>query len=134
MRSKIEFAEEIAHYAHLTQKRAGTDKPYVTHPIKVYEILKLVTDDEDILVAGLLHDVVEDTFINLDVVKNLFGDRVASLVSQVSKDDKGEFNIKDRDAFVIKLADILHNVSDSNNKEYVFKKACFVNKILEGDM
>jgi (p)ppGpp synthase/HD superfamily hydrolase len=68
--------------------RKGTRVPYVTHVVAVAETLAYHHPDRDALVvAGLLHDVVEDTGASFDDVARTFGDEVAALVRAVSKDD-----------------------------------------------
>lgn len=71
------------------QKRKGTGEPYIVHPAQVASILTAVDADENMVTAGLLHDVVEDTFHNRDfglaVINQRFGDDVASLVEMVTK-------------------------------------------------
>jgi (p)ppGpp synthase/HD superfamily hydrolase len=68
--------------------RKGTRIPYITHLMAVAEALAYRYPDRDeLIVAGLLHDVVEDTDATVDVVAEQFGERVASLVHAVSKDD-----------------------------------------------
>ncbi|MCA1789423.1 MAG: HD domain-containing protein, partial [Thioalkalivibrio sp.] len=64
--------------------------PYVTHVVDVAETLAYhYPERDDLIVAGLLHDVVEDTNTTLEEVRQRFGDAVADLVRAVSKDDAG---------------------------------------------
>jgi (p)ppGpp synthase/HD superfamily hydrolase len=68
--------------------RKGTRIPYVTHLMAVAETLAYhYPEHDDLIVAGLLHDVVEDTHATFDAVAERFGERVAALVRAVSKDD-----------------------------------------------
>ena len=71
-----------------TLRKGGGRVPYVTHVVAVAETLAYhYPERDDLIVAGLLHDVVEDTNTTLDEVRSRFGDAVADLVRAVSKDD-----------------------------------------------
>ena len=119
------------HEKHEQQKRKYTGMPYTTHPMSVYAILLTITDDENVLKAGLLHDVIEDTPTSYTEIKKLFGKRVADIVKEVTKDKNGKFNIKTKEGLMVKLADTLHNVSDCPNKAYISKKKQWLNEILD---
>lgn len=69
------------------RKTAGKMIPYITHPLRVAERLRLAgVTDENILCAAVLHDVVEDTPVPLSAVRFEFGDRIAGWVSEVTDD------------------------------------------------
>lgn len=83
------FLEEVKAFAtqcHKGQKRKITNQPYIEHPIEVCEIIKTLTDDENVCAAGLLHDVVEDCGVDPNVIKEKFGDRVYALVMCETED------------------------------------------------
>ena len=119
-------AYSIAHQAHLGQKRlSGED--YIEHPLAVACILADMHMDCETIVAGLLHDVVEDTTFTIQDIEKLFGKNIAHLVDGVSKLDKIEFKSsleiqaenfrkmllamsRDIRVIVIKLIDRLHNM------------------------
>ena len=61
--------------------------PYILHPMEVAQILATMTDDQEIISAGILHDIVEDTDGTLGEIENRFGKRVAMLVSSESEND-----------------------------------------------
>ncbi len=101
--------------------------PYVQHPIAVAWILDRLGFDEDVVIAALLHDVVEDTDATLDEIHERFGDRVAELVAHCSEQKTdSEGNVRPwivrkhehldslttapEAAKAIKLADCLHNM------------------------
>jgi (p)ppGpp synthase/HD superfamily hydrolase len=71
--------------AHRDQLRKGTDLPYIAHPVHVSIILIRHGFGEDLAIAGLLHDVVEDTDTSLTLIAAEFGDDVARLVEAVSE-------------------------------------------------
>jgi (p)ppGpp synthase/HD superfamily hydrolase len=83
----IDLAIEVAVRAHQNQVRKGTDIPYITHPIAVGIILAKAGCPDEIVVAGILHDTVEDTKVTLDNVREKFGDKIASIVQGVSEPD-----------------------------------------------
>jgi hypothetical protein len=70
------------------QARKGTAFPYVSRPIRVAEILDRFGCGEDVVVAGFLHDTVEDASIDVTELENQFGARVAQLVTAASEPDK----------------------------------------------
>ncbi|WP_329188931.1 bifunctional (p)ppGpp synthetase/guanosine-3',5'-bis(diphosphate) 3'-pyrophosphohydrolase [Actinacidiphila glaucinigra] len=121
---QIERAYQVAERWHRGQKRKSGD-PYITHPLAVTTILAELGMDPATLMAGLLHDTVEDTEYGLDALRRDFGDSVALLVDGVTKLDKVKFGeaaqaetvrkmvvamAKDPRVLVIKLADRLHNM------------------------
>lgn len=72
--------------AHSGQKRKGTDMPYIVHPAEATAIAAGLTDDENVIAAAALHDVVEDAGVTKDMLVGEFGEEVAFLVMQVSED------------------------------------------------
>lgn len=121
---KVAEAFTLAYESHVGQKRkSGED--YILHPVEVAEILADMRMDTDTIVAGLLHDVVEDTLITLADIEYSFGEDVKKLVDGVTKlrnlprtDSKKLENIRkmvvamseDIRVVIIKLADRLHNM------------------------
>ena len=87
-RCTYDEALAFAENAHRGQLRKGTDIPYITHPIEVAGILATMTDDEDVLIAGLFHDIVEDTGCTLDDIRQKAGERVAFLVSSLTENKR----------------------------------------------
>lgn len=83
---KIQKAINVAAEKHLGQKRKSTGGPFIVHPFSVGFILSEYTHDEDIITAGLLHDVLEDAkeYSFLDMKRD-FGLRVAGIVREVSE-------------------------------------------------
>jgi len=130
--NEVERAIDYAREMHEGQQRAS-GKPYIDHPIEVAAILADLRMDVPTIIAGILHDVVEDTPRTLEDVRGAFGDVVASLVDGVTKlqqaQRKGQTESADfteeqaenlRKMFlamvvdirvvIIKLADRLHNM------------------------
>ena len=124
--SSVEKAYELAKAAHGDQRRKSGE-PYIIHPLSVAIILAELEMDKETIIAGILHDVVEDTSVTDEQIAEEFGSEVASLVDGVTKltqlnysQDKIEVQAenlrkmfiamaKDIRVVVIKLADRLHN-------------------------
>jgi len=81
----FERALRLAAVAHRDQVRKGSGVPYIEHPLAVAMILDRAGFAEDVVIAGLLHDVVEDTEVTLDRIRSEFGDRVAETVAACSE-------------------------------------------------
>ncbi len=111
---------------HRGQKRASGE-PYLVHPLEVADLLADMRLDEKSVSTGLLHDVVEDTLVDLDTIREYFGDEITRLVdgltkiahiSNLSKEKQQAENVRkmvlamitDVRVVLIKLADRLHNM------------------------
>ena len=86
-------AYHLADQAHTGQLR-DSGAPYIEHPLHVAEILAGLNSDAPTIVAGLLHDVVEDTTVSLDTIREQFGEEVARLVDGVTKLSRTELSRK----------------------------------------
>ena len=83
--SSLDSAIAFAATAHTDQRRKYDGLPYITHPIHVMMILhKAGIKDEDMLIAAVLHDVVEDTPCSSEAIYRRFGERVAMLVGELT--------------------------------------------------
>jgi RelA/SpoT family (p)ppGpp synthetase len=92
-RARIERAYDVAELAHAGQTRKSGE-PYIQHPLAVALLLADIGMDTDTIAAGLLHDVVEDTDIDIRRLKREFGAHVASLVDGVTKLEEIEEQIE----------------------------------------
>lgn len=128
---EIEYAVEIATKAHEDQKRKSGE-PYITHPLAVAANLIDWGMDTDSVIAGILHDTVEDTPLTLSEIETKFGADVALLVDGVTKVGKARSGMRNLESYlpqtkdnlsklliavgqdirviIIKLADRLHNM------------------------
>jgi len=136
---KINKAYSLAEEAHKTQVR-NSGEPFIVHPVAVAITLAEYNMDADTIIAGLLHDVVEDTDFELDYIEEKFGIGVATLVDGVTKLKKIQYRTKEEHkadnlrkmviamakdirVIIIKLTDRLHNMqtleymSDKKKKE-----------------
>lgn len=125
---KIQEAVIFAWEKHFNQMRDGGN-PYFVHLDRVTRIVAQYTQDEDVLTASLLHDIIEDTTTAYGDIEYRFGKRVADIVLQLTNDysDNLEFklkleatkkharNITIKEAKLIKLADRLDNLRDCYN-------------------
>ncbi|GIO69123.1 bifunctional (p)ppGpp synthetase/guanosine-3',5'-bis(diphosphate) 3'-pyrophosphohydrolase [Paenibacillus sp. JTLBN-2024] len=124
--SRIREAYEFAEQAHHGQVRKSGE-PYILHPLAVAEIVVGLMMDTTSIVAALLHDVVEDTTVSLEEIRDKFGDACAMLVDGLTKLERIQFRSKEEQqnenyrkmfiamaqdirVIVIKLADRLHNM------------------------
>ena len=116
----------FANEGHKNQKRKSGE-PYITHPLQVAIYLSEINLDVETIIAALLHDLIEDTEITYEDIKNKFGKEVADIVDGVTKLDKIKYNTteeakadairkmviamsKDIRVLILKLADRLHNI------------------------
>lgn len=130
---KVQQAFAVMMFAHAAQRRKGPlNRPYAVHPLMVYLLVKTATNDEDTLVAALLHDVVEDMKKSfpgvkqkdvLNNIRTMFGHEAARLVAALTNPDsfgdltKIEWQLQHFRKFpeiqLIKVADKLVNTYDS---------------------
>ncbi|MBP6038369.1 MAG: bifunctional (p)ppGpp synthetase/guanosine-3',5'-bis(diphosphate) 3'-pyrophosphohydrolase [Candidatus Saccharimonas sp.] len=133
LRHAIEYASEV----HRDQQR-DSGEPYIIHPLQVAHCLMEWGMDIDTVLAGILHDTVEDTVATLEHIEHLFGRDVAFLVDGVTKVSQARAGMRDLDSYlpqtkdnltklliavgqdirviIIKLADRLHNMQTLQHK------------------
>ena len=124
--SAIDKAIGFAARAHEKQRRKIGAVPYIAHPVAVAFILQQMDCTETVVIAGLLHDTVEDTKVTIEEVREKFGDKVAAIVAGCTEPPKKQFKWEERKVHMIvplrhpplpiKLvaaADKYHNLSHS---------------------
>lgn len=84
----LEEAIQFAMNAHKGAKRKGSDKPYILHPIETLQILSSMNADINLMIAGVLHDTLEDTDTTLLDIYDKFGVDVAALVNAHTEDKR----------------------------------------------
>ncbi len=90
--AKIDKAIIYASWAHRKQlRKTELDVPYICHPVSVGFILQTAGFDEDTIIAGILHDTIEDTEVVAEDIEKSFGKRVKDLVLSVSEDKSLEW-------------------------------------------
>lgn len=132
---RVQDAIEFALNAHEGQKD-DNGKDYFEHLSHVVQILKKVTLDKDVIIAGYLHDTIEDTDTTYEDIEKEFGKRVADLVMEVTHegkaDNKGYYfpRLKTKEGIMIKFADRLSNLSrmqswNEQRQEHYLRKSKF---------
>jgi guanosine-3',5'-bis(diphosphate) 3'-pyrophosphohydrolase len=118
----VERAKEYATLKHTGQIRKLSKSPYIVHPADVAELASAATDDVELTAAAWLHDVVEDTNTSLEEIRNEFGNTIASLVDEVTKNAEEQGNRSKKEyyhekvrkitskALTLKLFDRLANI------------------------
>ena len=76
--------------AHDGMRRKKSEAPYILHPMEAAVIVGTMTDDQNVIAAAALHDVVEDAGITLQEIKERFGKRVWELVSSETEDKRAD--------------------------------------------
>ena len=128
MYEKLNEALTFAAQCHAGQMRKMVNTPYILHPMEVAAIIGTMTTDEDTMIAGLLHDTVEDCDTDPREIREKFGPRVAALVQSETEDklsdrppaetwkERKEESLlmlhytKDRDVKILWMADKLSNI------------------------
>lgn len=123
--ARYDAALILAARAHQDQYRKGSGVPYITHVVHVSTLLLRYGYNDDVVIAGLLHDVVEDSDVSLEQIHEQFGEEVARLVGAVTKpadtpswDDIREavvyqIDIGGPNVAALKAADALHNIQST---------------------
>lgn len=120
-KNRIEEAIELAAQAHNGQFRKGTRTPYISHPYAVGLMLMNAGCSETVVIAGILHDTVEDTDLTLEYIRKNFGESVADIVDGCSenkslrwRERKTEcieaLKIATTEVCLVTCADKLHNL------------------------
>lgn len=134
----FEQAAVFAAVAHRGTTRKGNRIPYLVHPMEAAAIVSEMTDDQDLIAAAVLHDVVEDTEVTLPELQEYFGERIAGYVRGESENKRAELppektwmlrkqetidflkNQADKNAKMLALADKLSNMrSIARDVEFV---------------
>jgi len=151
-----EEAFKFAREAHGEQQRRYSKEPYIEHPRRVAEIVRTVPHTSAMVCAAYLHDVVEDTPVELEEIEQKFGKEVAALVEELTdeyvKEKYPQFNRKRRKklevarqaqispgAQTVKLADVIDNTPDivkhdpNFARKYVPEMEALTRALQEGD-
>jgi (p)ppGpp synthase/HD superfamily hydrolase len=119
----VQKAYDYANRFHLGQKR-HSGEAYINHPVQVSQILAEMKLDIPSIITGILHDVVEDTEVTINMILETFGQRVAEMVNRLTRDrpDGTKLSVKeiirmaykngDKEVLLIKIFDRLHNLQN----------------------
>jgi (p)ppGpp synthase/HD superfamily hydrolase len=106
---------------HGNQKRKSGE-PYYTHPLEVAYMISDHKLKTDVIVASILHDIIEDTEVTVEMIEGTFGQRIAEMVDMLTRDRPDgsklsvqdvlnkAYQLKDKEVLIIKLFDRLHNI------------------------
>jgi (p)ppGpp synthase/HD superfamily hydrolase len=156
MMNLIARATLFADQAHDGQLRKFSGLPYISHPMEVMQIVRGVCNDDDVLAAAVLHDVIEDCGVTYTDLMLEFNENIAHLVYQVTNaadDEDGDRIVRayinrnvmanaSDDAQTLKLADIISNLSGIDlalecdpawAKMYLEEKVDMINVLTRGD-
>ena len=133
--------DNVLHYTAKNLRETGHNtKPVLLHSFKIAMTLYELNYSEDIIVSSILHDLIEDTDITYDDIKENYGDKIANIVEAVSFNPKIEDKLEQAremfnkchevgfDALIVKCGDLLDNinyvklVNDDNTKNKLFTK------------
>ena len=146
----VEKASIFAAAAHAAvgQKRKYTGEPYIVHPAQVALITARLKGTPEMVAAAWLHDVVEDTQVDFDLITYMFGDKVSALVmwlTDVSTPEDGNRATRKamdrahiakapRDAQLVKLADLISNTESITKHDPDFAKIYLKEKAMTLDV
>lgn len=116
--TRVEEAMRFAHEAHKAQVRKSDGSPYVIHLLMCAHMLTRYDFEDDVVIASLLHDVLEDTDYEEETIRSLFGDRVLEMVKGVTEDKDLPWEAK-KEAYVEKV----------RNSSEAVKAVCVADKI-----
>ena len=106
---------------HGSQKRKSGE-PYYSHPLEVAYMISDYNLKTDIIAASILHDIIEDTEVTVEMIQSTFGNRIAEMVDRLTRDRpdgtklsveqilNNAYQLKDKEVLLIKLFDRLHNI------------------------
>ena len=143
----------IAAHSAIGQIRKYTGEPYIVHPVNVANIVMSVTHTDEMLAAALLHDVVEDTQVTIELITREFGTEVATMVEMLTDVstpvdgnraarkaiDREHIGIASPQTKTIKLADLIDNSRSICEhdvgfaKVYILEKELLLQVLKEGD-
>ena len=126
----IQKAAEFATRAHAGALRKGSNLPYIYHPMEVALLVSLMSRDEEMIAAAYLHDVLEDTKVTAQELKEVFGERVLALVQAETEDKSMTWHERKkqtichlqqaaREVKILTLADKLSNIR-ATARDYLF--------------
>ena len=113
MSTRLDEAIKFATEKHTQQFRKRENTPYILHPLEAAAIAADLTKDEDVLIAAVLHDTVEDTDTSIEEIQEKFGHRVAELVA--SETEKKREDLPPEETWEIRKKDSLEHLRTTND-------------------
>lgn len=141
IRSAIRFSTKV-HELDQKQKRKNKDVAYITHPLTVGLILAKANASENVIIAGILHDTIEDSTpekkVTREMIKDMFGENVAALVASVSENTERPWEERkadmlariagySHDSLLVKSADLISNGTELMDDYREFGEEIFKN-------
>ena len=111
----VSEAIAFAAKAHDGMRRKKGDAPYILHPMEVGAIVGTMTDNQEVIAAGVLHDVVEDAGISIEEIGEKFGKRVRELVASETESKREE--LPPEQTWCIRKEETLERLSKTNDTE-----------------
>ena len=140
MRDLVSEAIVFSTMAHDGMRRRKGELPYILHPMEVGAIVGTMTSNQEVIAAGLLHDVVEDAGISIEEIGEKFGARVMELVASETENKREEF--PPEDTWQIRKEESLEKIRDTNDIEILMLwigdklsniRAIYRDFLIEGD-
>lgn len=140
-----------AAHAAVGQRRKYTGEPYIVHPVAVADLVRSVLHTSDMIAAAYLHDVVEDTQVEIDTIRMMFGRQIADMVDWLTEprwignrktrkiSECRRLALAPTSVKTIKIADLIDNTKSivANDpdfaKVYLMEKANLLNSLNGGD-
>ena len=113
MKDLVSEAIAFSTMAHDGMRRRKSDVPYILHPMEVGAIVGTMTDDQEVIAAGVLHDVVEDAGVSIEEIGEKFGARVMELVASETENKRED--LPPEDTWRIRKEESLEKLKATND-------------------
>ena len=115
MKDLVSEAIVFSTMAHDGMRRRKSDAPYILHPMEVGAIVGTMTDNQEVIAAGVLHDVVEDAGITIEEIGEKFGARVMELVASETENKREELSAEE--TWLVRKEESLEKLRTTNDIE-----------------
>lgn len=115
MKDLVSEAIAFSTKAHDGMRRRKSELPYILHPMEVGVIVGTMTDNQEVIAAGLLHDVVEDAGVSIEEIGEKFGERVMELVAAETENKREE--LPPEDTWRIRKEESIEKLRTTNDTE-----------------
>ena len=121
----IDKAIRFAAAAHQDMRRKGNAQPYIFHPLEVLNLVSMMTLDDEVLCAAVLHDTVEDAGVTIDDIRREFGERVADMVATETEDKRD--HLAKEDTWKIRKEEAIEKIRQTG--DIGAKMVCLADKV-----